>query len=219
MWASDRGRVLAFVLLLAASGCARSPGTLPAEPGVTFAAHPEDGRFVLDRLKTGGHGLLTAPGRLSTGSAPDFVLRIGDETRAALWIVGRSRVLVRQDPSTIAPRNGEAMSGWEDGAIRLTIYPRDASMLRTDAFLGEGNTPAPLSRAASALRGSYRAVIRDAAGAPVGWMRVRIDLAGPAARLYDGVLPDEVDDALAAAAMLLLDGEIAWIEEHLGRSE
>ena len=32
--------------------------------------------------------------------------------------------------------------------------------------------------------------------------------------VYDGVLPDATGDALAAAAAVALDGEVAWIEEH-----
>jgi hypothetical protein len=36
----------------------------------------------------------------------------------------------------------------------------------------------------------------------------------PSARLYDGALPPGVDDVLAAAAVVALDGEVAWIADH-----
>ena len=49
-------------------------------------------------------------------------------------------------------------------------------------------------------------------GVAGGWIRVR--LARPAPTVYDAALPAAVDDALAAAAVVVLDGEVGWIAEH-----
>jgi len=204
-------------LLTALLGCFRPPSTVPVEPGATFAAHPSEDGFVLDRTQAGSPALLARPGRLQGANAPSFVLRAGGETRAALWIVGHSRVIVRADASTIAPRTGEVLSTWDGGAVRLTIYEPDDSALRTDVFAreGEGGGPSALTRSLPSEAdpsGTYRAAVRDGQGAPVGWMRVRI--ARPAPPLYDAVLPVGVGDPLAAAAVVVLDGEIEWIAAH-----
>src|SRR5882762_2487606 len=50
----------------------RSPATVPVEAGVTFATHPEDGGFVVDRLRGGEAGVLSPPGWLRTPNAPTF---------------------------------------------------------------------------------------------------------------------------------------------------
>jgi hypothetical protein len=144
-----------------------------------------------------------------------MVLRVGNETRAALWIVGRSRVLVRDDASTIAPRAGEVLSSWDGGALRLTLYPRAGAPLMTDAFAREGlHGGERLVRAAPRPSGAYRAPLRDGAGTEVGWLRVELGRSDGVPLVYDAVLPRAVDDGLAAAAAVALDGEVGWIVEH-----
>src|SRR5206468_2076871 len=49
----DRLPGLAMTVLLLTTSCAQGPSVVPPDPGVTFAAHPENGGFVLDRLKSG----------------------------------------------------------------------------------------------------------------------------------------------------------------------
>jgi hypothetical protein len=200
-----------LIVGLVLAGCAHPPARLPVEPLVTFAAHRDGDRFVLDRMRTGTTGVLDPPGRFRADNAPDFVFRADDATRAALWVVGRSRVLVRDDASTISRRRGEVISDWEGGAIRLTLFAPDGAVLRTDPFVARDGRP--LARAASTARGmpvddAFRAVLRDKQGAEVGWLRVR------SPRVYDAVLPAAVDDALAVAAAVALDVEVAWITDH-----
>jgi hypothetical protein len=208
-------RTLAVLAALLAGCGARQVATLPTDPGVTFAAHRTGDRLVVDRTRSGESGRLDAPGRLREASAPDLVLRVGDETRAALWIVGRSRVLVRDDPSTIAPRAGEVLSSWDGGALRLTLYPRTGAPLTTDPFAREGlHGGERLVHTAPRPAGAYRAPLRDGAGTEVGWLRVELGRSDGVPRVYDGVLPRAVDDGLAAAAAVALDGEIGWIVEH-----
>jgi len=208
---------IVLVVGLALAGCAHPPAArLPVEPLVTFATHRDGDRFVLDRMRTGTTGVLDPPGRFRGDDAPDFVFRADDATRAALWVVGRSRVLVRDEASTIARRRGEVLSDWEAGAIRLTLFAPDGVVLRTDPFVARDGRP--LVHTASPARGTptddvFRAALRDAHGAEVGWLRVR------SPRVYDAVLPAAVDDALAAAAAVALDIEVAWIADRDRGSE
>ncbi len=218
-----RSRWPLAVAVLAAGACARSRTTLPVEPGASFAIHPERDGFVVDRMRDGGTGVLEKPGWLHDPSGPSFILRSGADVRAALWLVGRSRVLVREDPSTLAPRTGEVLVSWADGAARLTLWARDGSTLQTDTFGREGPGTAPpllsRERATSGVDGTYRALVRDAGGTPVGWMRARITRDPHEARAYDAAFPARVEDGLAAAASVALDAEIGWIEEHAGSAQ
>jgi hypothetical protein len=213
-----RSRWPLALAVLTAGACARSRTTLPVEPEATFAIHPARDGFVVDRMRDGGTGVLEQPGWLHDPSGPSFILRSGTDVHAALWLIGRSRVLVREDPSTLAPRTGEVLVTWADGAVRLTLWGHDGSTLQTDTFGREdgGSARALLSRdrATSSVAGTYRAVVRDAAGAAVGWMRARIGSDPHEARAYDAVFPARVDDGLAAAASVALDAEIGWLEEH-----
>jgi len=202
-------------LALAAAACGARHVTLPAEPDVTLAAHRDPDGFVIDRLPDGATGLLVRPGRFHSGEAPDLTLRVRDEPRGGLWVIGHSRVLVREGPSTSAPRIGEVMSTWDGRAIRLTLYGRDASPLRTDVFTRADDGPGAPSLArdepGTAPRGTYRAAVRDAGEAAVGWMRVQIPSTDGAPRVYDAVFPRTVDGALAAGAAVALDAEIDWL--------
>src|SRR5437773_1971329 len=149
----------------------------------------------------------------------------GERERRPVHAPGRPRVcrgrrslreepaLARRDAETTSPRTAEVLSAWDDGALRLTLFREGGPTLGVDHFARrEGGADAGLLTRAAPLRGTYRAAARDARGAPVGWLRVRVE--PPAAPVYDGVLPDATGDALAAAAAVALDGEVAWIEEH-----
>jgi hypothetical protein len=205
--------LVTLILTTAGLGCARHDSVLAPDPEVTFAAHRAGERLVLDRLPSGARGALEPPGWPHVPDEPTFVLRAGGEVRAALWVVGRSRVLVRRDAETTSPRSAEVLSAWDDGALRLTLFREGGPTLGVDHFArGEGGADTGILTRAAPLRGTYRAAARDARGAPVGWLRGRVE--PPAVPVYDGVLPDATGDALAAAAAVALDGEVAWIEEH-----
>ena len=209
-----RPALLALVATLGAGACARPPGALPVDPGVTFAAHRDGERIVVDRLRAGGNGVLDPPGRFHGENPPDFVLRVDDETRAALWVFGRSRVLARAEASSVAPRSGEVLSRWDGGAIRLTLFARDGKALTTDAFVREDGRPLARDAATTEMGGAYRAALRDASGADVGWLRVET-----ARRSYDGVFPPAVEDSIAAAAAVALDAEVTWLADHAAAGE
>jgi len=205
--------LVTLILTTAGLGCARHDSVLAPDPEVTFAAHRAGERLVLDRLPSGARGALEPPGWPHVPDEPTFVLRAGGEVRAALWVVGRSRVLVRRDAETTSPRTAEVLSAWDNGALRLTLFREGGPTLGVDHFARrEGGPDTGILTRAAPLRGTYRAAARDARGAPVGWLRVRVE--PPAVPVYDGVLPDATGDALAAATAVALDGEVAWIEEH-----
>jgi len=202
-----------LIATAAGLGCVRYDSAVAPDPEVTFAAHRAGERLVLDRLPSGTRGALESPGWPHVPDEPTFVLRAGGEVRAALWVVGRSRVLVRRDAETTSPRTAEVLSAWDDGALRLTLFREGGPTLGVDHFArGAGGADAGILTRAAPLRGTYRATAHDARGAPVGWLRVRVE--PPAAPVYDGVLPDGTGDALAAAAAVALDTEVAWIEQH-----
>ena len=207
-----------LVLISGGPGCVRSDSALPPDPEVTFAAHRAGRRLLLDRLPSGARGALEPPGWPHLPDEPTFVLRAGGEVRGALWIVGRSRVLVRRDAATTSGRTAEVLSAWDDGALRLTLFVEGGPTLGVDHFArAEGGAGGGTLTRAASLHGTYRAAARDPGGAPVGWLRVRVE--PPAAPVYDGVLPDATGDALAAAVAVALDGEVGWIEEHRAAHE
>jgi hypothetical protein len=208
-------------IALAAAGCARVHSTVPADPGVSFAAHREGEDLVIDRMPEGGAAVVAPAGRLRLPDSANLRLRVDGQIRAAFWTVGQSRVLLRDGPSTLDTRAGEVLSTWDGTAIRLVLFTREGKTFRTDVFarVGAGErSPPPLSRdvrgGGGAPSGTFRADIRDDGGAPVGWMRAQIAPGDDAPRIYDAVLPPTVDGALAAAATIALDEEIVWIEGH-----
>jgi hypothetical protein len=212
-------RNLLFTLVAGVAACARGPAPIPVEPGVNFAAHPVRSQLVLDRLPDGGTGLLEPAGWLRAPGTPAYRLVRDGDTRAGLWTYGQSRVLVRRDASTLAEPAGEVLADWTANTIRLRLLLPDGRQLASDAFAreGGGTGPSTLSRTAQTVidvRGTYRAPLRDPAGTEVGWLRVRVGPYQGPPRRYDGVVPAGVDGALAAAAAVLLDGEVTWIESH-----
>jgi len=212
-----------FGLLLAgtaalAIGCASLRHPVAVDPDANFAAHREHGGLVVDRLGPGRAGELRPARWVRLPGDPTFVLEADGERIAALWVAGE-RVVVRRAPAEDAPVVGEIDPAWDAGAIRLVIRAADGSSLRTDPFARKvaDTGPDALTRASQTVidvRGTYQAALRDAKGAPVGWLRVRVGPYLPAPRIFEGVLPATVDPALSAAAAVALDAEIDWIEAH-----
>jgi hypothetical protein len=174
---------------------------------------------MVDAMRGGNPTLLTAPAWLRLPGEPALVIRDGPEKGEALWLKGPGRVTVRRNVSSDSALIGRIEPSWENNAIRLTIEPAGGRRLRTDVFTREdlGAGTAALSRLAQLsidVHGTYRATLREAGGRPVGWLRVAVGLHQPAPEMYEGVLPAEVDEGLAAAAAAALDQEIDWIENH-----
>ena len=211
------GLLLAGTAALAI-GCASLRHPVAVDPDANFAAHREHGRLVVDRLGPGRAGELQPPRWVRLPGDPTFVLEADGERIAALWVLGQ-RVVVRRAPAEDAPVLGEIDPAWDAGAIRLVIRATDGSSFRTDAFARKvaDTGPDALTRASQTVidvRGTYQAALRDAKGAPVGWLRVRVGPYLPAPRIFEGVVPKAVDPALSAAAAVALDAEIDWIEAH-----
>jgi hypothetical protein len=211
-----------LLVILLAGGCcaclkpAKTP--FPVDPEVTFASHEVRSGLAVDRTRDGGQAQVVAPSWFRRPGAPTFVLRVGKETRAAFWVSGSDRVVVRKG-SGDASSAGSVEGAWEHGAIRLTLRTADGTVFRTDTLARAvpGGGPGALSRTAQTVldvRGTYRTTLRDAAGEPAGWLRVQVGPYQRAPRIYDGVLPETIDDGLAGAAVLALRAEITWIEEH-----
>lgn len=207
----------AALLLALLVGCARSHSVLVVDPDVTFAAHRDGDVFVLDRTRAGIPAVVEPASRLREDYASDLVLRPREGDPIGLWTIGRSRVLVRDGTSNFAPRAGEVVCDWDGGGIlRLTLHTRSAGVFPFDPFDGadDSRRPSRLARGARVDALAYRAVLRDARGEPVGWLRVLLPASEDAPRRYDAVLPASVDDAVAAAAVVALDAEISWIAAH-----
>jgi len=109
---------------------------------------------------------------------------------------------------------------WDHGAIRFAFRPADASSaFRTDVFARiDGRRTAPVLGPAVVtnldVRGVYRAELRDANGAAVGWLRVSVSSFDVPPRVYDGAVPATVGPQMISAALARLDAEIDWIEAH-----
>ena len=211
------GMLLAGAAALAI-GCAGLRHPLAVDPDASFAAHREHGGLVVDRLGPGRVGELRPAHWVRLPGDPTFVLAADGERLAALWVTGE-RVVVRRAPAEDAPVVGEIDPAWDEDAIRLVIRTADGSSFRTDPFARQvaDTGPATLTRASQTVidvRGTYQAALRDAKGASVGWLRVRVGPYLPAPRIFEGVVPAAVDPALSAAAAVALDAEIDWIEAH-----
>jgi hypothetical protein len=201
-----------------ALGCAAIYRPVTVDPEVTFAAHQEHARIVIDRLARGRSGELRPAGWLRRPGAPTFVLVADDQRIAAFWR-DAERVVARSAASRDVPLVGEVTSSWDQGAIRLALQPVGGPAFGGDPFAreGGGTGTATLTRAAQTVldvRGTYRATLHDPGGAAVGWLRVRIGPYQEASRIFDGVLPAAIPPEVAAAAVIALSAELDWIEDH-----
>jgi hypothetical protein len=209
--------VLTSLSLAVVCGC--GVRTIPLDSDASFGMHQDNRRFVVDRPKSSPPAAVTAAEWLRIPGAPAWALRLNGETRAAYWIDGNAGTTARAGASTGDRPLGDVRPSWDDNAIRLQIQPPDGQPLKSDVFarVEEGGGTSVLSRSAQTIldvRGRYRAALRDATGAEVGWVRLRIGPYEPAPRIYEAKLPAGVSDDLAVAAVISLASEIDWIEAH-----
>lgn len=208
--------------LLMAGGlicCAPRLKAIPVAPGVDFAAHVEHRGLVVDEMPGASPAVLVPAGWQSRTGGPRFLLQAYDKTIAALWFPEPDQMIVRQTADRQAPLIGEVDAAWEKGAIHLTLKPANGAPFQTGAFDridGRAATAALNSQAYTVLdvRGVYRAELRDARGAPAGWLRIQISPYQAATHIYDGVLPASLNGPLATAAVALLDSDVNDIENH-----
>jgi hypothetical protein len=114
---------------------------------------------------------------------------------------------------------GAVNAYWERGAIRLALTPVDVSGFSSDVFerIDGNRTTAVLGPPAETnldVRGVYRAELRDATGASVGWLRVSVSPFDVAPRVYDGNVPATITPQVISAALARLDAELDGIEAH-----
>ena len=211
--------VAALTSLIAAVACGCGARAIPLQSDASFGMHQENRTFVVDRPRSSPPAAVTAAEWLRIPGAPAWALRHNGETLAAYWIDGNAGTTARAGPSTGDRPLGAVRPSWDDNAIRLQIVLPDGQPLKSDVFAraeDEGGTPI-LSRAAQTnldVRGRYQAALRDATGAEVGWLRLRVGPYEPAARIYEAKLPAGVSDDLAVAAVISLASELDWIEGH-----
>lgn len=224
---ADGGRAAShsrWVLLLAGLLVARAAVGQLSEPMLgsteaTLVAHPEHGRLVIDRLRGLGPAEVVAPGWPHWPGRP-FELQAGGRSVAVLRAIGPGEVQVDERNGHGARVAGRVEPRWEDGAIRLTLRTPDGQAFETGFFdhPSASGSPEHLSRSTADtildVRGTYRAVLRDPSGRPVGWLSIRVDPSGTPVRSYEGALPDVITPGLAAATALALDTEVDWIETH-----
>lgn len=212
------GKVL-LVLSIIVNGCAPRLHAVPVDPAVDFAAHVEHSGLVVDRAHGAGPAILVSARTLPFSSGPTYLLQAQGKTIAALWVKDPAHVTVRQTADPTGPVIGRVEAHWNERAISLTLKPVDGPELRSGVFerTDGPSLPAVLSAQANTVldvRGMYQADLRDASGAPAGWLRVRISPYMAASRIYDGVLPPSVQEPLATAAVALVDADVDYIENH-----
>jgi len=211
------GTLLGVLAVLA--GCTPTLQALPVDPAVDFSAHAAHRGLVIDEMPGVASAVLVPGGWQALSGGPRFLLQAHDKTVAAFWLPAPGRMIVRQSSDAGSPLIGEVDASWPHGAIRLTVKPASGARFETGAFDridGRIVTAALSSQAQNILdvRGTYRAEVHDATGAPVGWLRAAISPHQAAAHIYDGVLPPELNGPLATAAVALLDAEVNSIEDH-----
>ena len=203
--------------LAVAYGCGAR--AIPLQSDASFGMHQDNRTFVVDRPRSSPPATVTAAEWLWTPGAPTWALRRNGETVAAYWIDGNAGTTARAGRSTGDRPLGAVRPSWDDNAIRLQLMPPDGQAVKSDVFarVEGGLGTSVLSRDAQTIldvRGRYQAALRDATGAEVGWLRLRIGPYEQAPRIYEAKLPAGVSDDLAVAAVISLASELDWIEGH-----
>jgi hypothetical protein len=209
--------VLTSLVLAMVCGC--GVRAVPLDSDATFAMHQENRTFVMDRPRSGAPAVVTAAEWLRLPGDPAWALRRNEQTRAAYWIDGNAGTIARAGLRSSDRPLGDVRPTWDDNAIRLHIEPSGGQPVTSDVFAAteNGGGPDVLTRDTQTIldvRGRYQAALRDATGAQVGWMRLRIGPYQPAPRIYEAKLPAGVSEDFAVAAVISLASEIDWIEAH-----
>lgn len=209
--------VLASLAVLGATAC--RVRTITPDADATFAMHQEGRDFVLDRASSVGSADVLAATWLRGPGQPMWALRRDGRTLAAYWIDGDAGTVARAGSANSDDPLGAVRPSWDDNAIRIAIEPSGGDPVRSDLFARTvgGGGPDALGRSAQTIldvRGRYRAALRDARGAEIGWIGLRIGPYEQASRIYEAALPATIDERLAVAAVLSLATEIDWIEAH-----
>jgi hypothetical protein len=209
--------ILTSLSLVIVCGCGTR--AIPLQSDASFGMHQENRTFVVDRPQSSPPAVVSAAEWLRTPGAPAWALRRNGAPLVAYWIDGDAATTARAGLQASDKPLGDVRPSWDDNAIRLELEPPGGQPIRSDVFARaetEGGTPV-LTRAAQTIldvRGRYQAALRDATGAEVGWLRLRIGPYEPAARIYEAQLPPGVSDDLAVAAVISLASELDWIEGH-----
>lgn len=209
------GSLLALTLM--SVGCVADARPVPVDPELTFAAHEVHAGLVIDRTSHGGTGIATPVAGLHFFE-PAFVLRTDGTNDRELRITGPGRVVVEQRaPERGSTELGRIEPSWDNNAIRLTFRPADGAPIQSGRFhrVDHGAGLSVLTRADQDridLEGAYRAWLRTPDGRDVGWLSLVVGEAQPGHVMYEGVLPPNIDDGMAAAAAEALGSEIAFIE-------
>ncbi len=186
---------------------------VPVDRNLTFAAHETHAGLVIDRTAHGGTGIATPHGGFLH---PVSLLRTADAVEE-ITIMSPGRVVVERPTSGHETEVGRIEPAWDDNAIKLTIRPAQGPPVqtgrfhRTDSGAG-GSVLTRLDRDRLDLEGAYRAALRSADGRDVGWLGLVVGESQPGHVMYEAVLPDGLDDGLAAGAAEALGSEIAYIE-------
>ena len=210
------------LVLLVWSRPAQAERFLLARPETTFAAHAIHAGLQIDRMRGGEPTVLKPSGWFRWPGEPILVMRTDGQHEIGLWLVETGSVVVRDGVTEDAPVIGRVEPRWDDEAIRLTLWPRTGPPIRGDVFAhtDPGASPSVLARWAAdevQVQGAYDADFHGPDGRTVGWLGVDIGYHQAAFVMYEGYLPPEVDEGLAAATAVALGSEIDWILDHTQR--
>jgi len=208
---------LAALTVMARASCAQPVEPKAVESGVDFQAHVEHGGLVVDRMAGDDPAVLVRRANFYSGG-PDFLLQFDDKTVAALWLTDGNHMVVRQSEDPNAPVIGQVEANWQQGAIKLSFQPANGPAFstgrfhRVDELVGRAALLGPDVSTTFEVQGVYRAEVRDAEGKPIGWLRASIHTPLGSERVYDGVLPPQLDGPLAVAATELVNANVDNVE-------
>jgi hypothetical protein len=217
--AAGRTTLALATAIVLVNGCGVLPTAASVEPGVDFVAHRGMSGIVVDRMKDGQTAVLVPADSASSGG-PTYLLRSNGKIIAALWVIGRDHVIVRQTADPDGPVTGQVWASWKGDAMRLRLEPAGGIWEHTGSFYRrnvDSEEPAALGKnmlSVHDLPGVYRANLRDAQNANVGWLRVDVGQYMAASHSYDGILPTSLDGPLAVGAVALIEAQLGHVERH-----